>query len=115
MLASMAEFARYLNVSEKALNHWAVGRNKPSYANAVKICVKLNDYSLLDLLGYQPDSVDEVSIDFLPPEIRDRLRLALLDLAKAFRTRSIQPDSPAAAELSISTLKKYGFTVTKIE
>lgn len=114
-LAPMAEFARYLETSDKSLNHWANGRNKPSYTSAVKICIKLHDYSLLDLLGYDAKSVDEVSIDFLPPELRDRLRLALLDLATTSRTRSIHPDSPEAIELSVATLKRYGFTVTKIE
>lgn len=113
--ASMAEFARHLDVGKNSLNHWVNGHRRPSYASSVKICVRLHDYSLLDLLGYTAEAPDEASIDFLPPALRDPFRLALIELATTFRNRSIYPDSPEAGDLARSTLKRFGFTVTEIE
>lgn len=112
--APLKAFARFLRVSDKSLNHWMGGRNRPSYSMAVKICTQLNDYSLLDLLEFELSDV-EASIDFLPSDMRERLRLALLEIGETLITRSIQPESTEAAEISTSVLKKYGFRVTEIE
>lgn len=113
-LSSMAEFARYLGVGDKALNTWVNGRNNPSFKKAIQICEKLNDFSLLEMLGYSMPESDKSPLDSLPPEIRGKLISALDELEVTLRTRSIQPDSAEGVEISISVLKKHGFNINAI-
>jgi len=112
---SMAEFARYLDVGDKALNTWVNGRNNPSYRKAIQIAKKLDDYSLLDILGYPRPVSSEIPFDSLPSELRERLRAALGEIEETLKTRAIQPDSPEGSAISESVLKKFGFTVSSIE
>lgn len=114
-ISSMAEFARYLDVGDKALNTWVNGRNNPSYRKAIQIAKKLDDYSLLDILGYPRPVSSDVPFDSLPADLRDRLRAALGEIEETLKTRSIQPDSPEGSAISESVLRKFGFTVSSIE
>lgn len=112
-LNSMAEFARFLGVGDKALNTWMNGRNNPSYKKALIICERLDDFSLIDLLGYpRPASgVSDVPIDSLPPQLQEKLSAALEEIEQTLKTRSIQPDTPEGLEISLSVLQKFGFSV----
>ncbi len=110
-LASMAEFARYLEVGDKALNTWINGRNNPSYKKAVQICKKLGDFSLLEVLGY----AQEISLSSLPPELQALLRSALLEIEQALKRAGAQADSMEALEISKTILKKHGFSIDSIE
>lgn len=114
-LNSMAEFSRFLGVGDKAMNTWVNGRNNPSYKTAIKICSRLNDYTLLDLLGYPRPESESIPLASLPPELRERLRSALLEIEATLKERSIQPDSPAGAVISASVLQKFGFIINSME
>jgi len=105
VLASMAEFARFLDVGEKALNTWINGRNNPSYKTVLKICKKLGDYTLLELLGYQRQSIP---FDFLPPEFLARLQSIDSEIKNTLRERAITEYSSEAEEVALEILEKYG-------
>ena len=113
-LASLAEFARYLEVGDKSLNTWIKGRNNPTYKTAVKICKKLNDFSLLGILGYsQPDGVFIPAS--LPSELQERLRLALGEISTTIKAKSLDPESDEALKLTSSILERYGLaTISSI-
>ncbi len=109
-VSSMAEFARFLGVGDKALNTWVNGRNNPSYKKALLICKTLDDYSLLDLLGYPRPALESriSSFRFLPSDLQERFISALDEIEETLKTRSIQPDSEEGREISSSVLKKFG-------
>lgn len=108
-LNSMAEFSRYLGVGDKALNTWVNGRNNPSYKKALQVCKKLNDYSLLKILGYQQPDYSPASLDSLPEELRNNLERALGEIRETFKSNDIESDSSEAETLSVEILKKHGF------
>jgi len=110
-LASMAEFARYLDVGDKALNTWINGRNNPSYENALKICQKTNDFSLLDILGYSHPDSSPVQFSSLPPEFVKLLEEIDLEIAKTFRERGITEYSTEAESIAREIMEKYGANV----
>ena len=106
---SMAEFARFLGVGDKALNTWFNGRNNPSYHKALQVCDRLNDYSLLDLLGYKrPESVEE-QFDVLSYEIKSSFSHAIREILETFKEEDMISDNIAAESLAKSILKKHGF------
>lgn len=114
---SLDEFAEYLGISQGYLSQLMNGARKGMGRNtAIVICQKLNDYSLLDILGYTRPQPEEIPIPFssLPPELQSLLRSALLEIEQTLRTRSIQPDSPEGLEISISIMRKYGFSFNSI-
>lgn len=112
-LNSMAEFARYLEVGDKALNTWVNGRNNPSYRKAVQISQKLNDFTLLDLLGYPRPAIhsESISLESLSDELRSRLKSALLEIRETVNEKSLDPESSEAKTISEEVLKKHGFIV----
>jgi transcriptional regulator with XRE-family HTH domain len=87
---SEAKFAVYLGVGKEALNHWLNGRNNPNYKSALKIAQALNDYEILEILGYElPEQVmitDEqlaplaALIMQFPEEVRPRIRQIMVDV-----------------------------------
>lgn len=106
---SMAEFARFLGVGEKALNTWFNGRNNPSFQKALQVCDRLNDYSLLELLGYKrPESVEE-QVKSLSYEIKSTFELAVREILVTFNEREITSDINVAESIAEEILKKYGF------
>lgn len=112
---SVEEFAKRLNISQGYLSQLLNGTRKGvGYKTALRISEKLNDYTLLDILGYKRPDTESIPLSSLPPELRERLRVALLEIEQTFKTRSIQPDSPEGLEISVSVLKKHGFTISDI-
>jgi len=110
-IASLAEFARYLNVGDKALNTWINGRNNPSYKKAIQICEVLGDYSLLDILGYRK----ELPISSLPPELQSLLHEAVLEIEQALKEAGVQATSEEALKISMEILKKHGLSIESFE
>jgi len=112
-LTPLAEFARFLEVGDKALSTWLNGRNNPSYKTAVKICKKLGDYSLLEILGYSPPVLDPKPLPFssLPPEFIKLLEEIDLEIAKTFRERGITEYSAEAESIAREIMEKYGANV----
>ena len=49
---SITEFGDYLGKTQPTISAYMNGTRKPSYESALEICRRLDDYSLLDILGY---------------------------------------------------------------
>lgn len=65
--SNYSNFARFLGISVNVYSQWRIGNNLPSYKNAVAIAEKLNDYSIMDILGYErPDVGGSVSLEAFP-------------------------------------------------
>jgi len=112
---SVEEFAKTLKISQGYLSQLLNGtRMGVGYKTAARICETLNDHTLLDILGYPRLEIETVPLSSLPPELRERLREALLEIERTLKTRSIQPDSPEGLEISVSVLKKFGFSINDI-
>ncbi|MAT45334.1 MAG: hypothetical protein CL609_23645 [Anaerolineaceae bacterium] len=114
-LSSMAEFARYLGVGDKALNTWVNGRNNPSYKKAVQICEKLNDFSLLEMLGYSIPESERSPLDSLPPDFRLRLEAASAEVERVLEERGLTGESPEAESIVIEIFEHFGFKYTNTE
>ncbi len=116
--APLDKFAEYLGISQSYLSQLMNGDSKSVGKNtAFVICQKMNDYSLLDILGYarpQPSELP-IPISSLPPELQDLLRSAVLEIEQALKNAGAQADSKEALAISISILKKHGFSIDSIE
>lgn len=114
-LPFVKEWAVVLNVNDKSLSQWMNGTRLIPQDKAYIICEKTEDYSLLEILDYPMPSSRAVPLESLPPELRERLRDALVEISETIRKRAINTESDMAAELSKDILEKYGFTVNSIE
>lgn len=115
---SLDQFADYLGISQGYLSQLMNGARKGMGRNtALVICQKLNDYSLLDILGYARPQPDEMPVPFsaLPPELQSLLRSALLEIDQALKSAGAQADSAEALRISTEILKKHGLAVESVE
>ncbi len=116
--ASLDVFANFLGISRGYLSQLMNGDKKSVGRNtAIVICQKMNDFTLLDLLGYarpQPSELP-IPISSLPPELQDLLRAATVEIEQALKNAGAQADSKEALKISISILKKHGFSIDSIE
>ena len=107
---TIGDFAAYLTVGEAALGHWMNGRRDPSFPNAKIICEKLNDNSLLIILGFNQISDDTLAS--FPSDIRERLTRAKIEIEKFLIQNETSPDSPEAIQKVTEILGLYGIGVT---
>ena len=108
-------FAAYLGISQPYLSLIMTGSRKTiGMKTAVKIAKKLNDYSILELLGYDHPQ-ESVPFSSLPPDLIELLQNVDLEIAKTFRERAIDKYSPEAESVAREILEKYGLksTLTK--
>jgi transcriptional regulator with XRE-family HTH domain len=111
--ASILEFSEYLDMSQSYVSQIMNStRETIGMKTAVKIANKLQDNSILDILGYSklPSDSSNIPFDSLPPQLQEKLSGALEEIEQTLKTRSIQPDSPEGLEISVSVLKKFGFS-----
>jgi transcriptional regulator with XRE-family HTH domain len=109
-MASISEFAEYLNMSQSYVSHIMNDvRNSIGLKTAVKIANKLGDDSIYKILGYEMPETQEDLIDSLPAALKSDLRSALLEIRETFKEREITSSSEGAEELAESILKKHGF------
>ncbi len=111
---SLDQFADYLGISQGYLSQLMNGARKGmGRATAIVICQKLNDYSLLDILGYARPQPEEIPVPFssLPPELQSLLRAALLEIDQALKAAGAQASSAEALRISTEILKKHGLTI----
>jgi transcriptional regulator with XRE-family HTH domain len=112
--ASILEFSEYLDMSQSYVSQIMNStRETIGMKTAVKIADKLQDNSILDILGYSklPSDSANIPFDSLPPQLQEKLSAALEEIERTLKTRSIQPDSPEGLEISLSVLQKFGFSV----
>ncbi len=104
-------FAAYLGISQPYLSLIMTGSRKTiGMKTAVKIANKLNDYSILDLLGYERP-LESVPFSSLPPEFVKLLEEIDLEIAKTFRDRGITEYSAEAESIAREIMEKYGARV----
>lgn len=102
---TIGEFSEYLQVSEAALGHWMNGRRDPAFSNAYGICEKLQDYTLLELLGFK--RVDQLVFDFMPENMKTRFINAKNEIITKFNEHQYLPDSKQGIQMVRETFAKY--------
>lgn len=104
-LMTLKDFAEILGISRPYLSLILKGeRTTLSEEVAQNIARALDDYSLLDLLGYQrpPDS-------YLPDPIKDRWEAAIKEIAEVFdRTAIYTSEDERALETARKILAEHG-------
>jgi len=105
---SVTEFGEFLEKSQPTISAYLNGTRKPSFQSALAICKKLDDYSLLDILGYARPDQGSVPFESLPPELVSLLKSIDLEIEKTLRERGISKNSPEAESVSREILSKYG-------
>ena len=109
-------FARYLEVGQSGLASWMSGNGAPGGEDLLSIANKLGP-EIYDVIGMPRPSAEAqrltVSINTLPPDIRDNLTRAVTEMDAAFRQERLRPDSADARRLAIEILAKWGFRYTK--
>ena len=103
---TQAKFAKLLHLSPGYLNYLLEGRRTSvTFHAAIFVADLLNDYEILDILGFEhPVSSDE----FFPPDIRS----ALDDARSKIKALGVAGDSPEAVEIITDALKKVGYALT---
>lgn len=90
--------------------------NKGNVPSDHEVIDKLVNYfgpEVLEVLGLPLPETNP--LDQLPSDFRERLTTAMLEIAHELNARSLDTESPEAAELARSILSKYGFTVNSID
>jgi len=110
---SLDVFAAHLQISRGYLSQLLNGtKNSMGRHTAVAIAEKLNDYSLLDILGYSRPEPKPVPFSSLPPEFIKLLEEIDLEIAKTFRERGITEYSAEAESIAREIMEKYGARLT---
>lgn len=105
--STVEAFAQFLGVSKGYMSGLMNGKKtQVSPALAFVIASRLDDYEILDILGYaRPDGIFIPSS--LPSDLRERLRLALDEISSTIRQKSLDPESDEAIALVSETFAKY--------
>lgn len=112
--ASISEFAKFLGLSQGYASQLMNGtRTGMSMKAAQKVCEKLNDWSLYDLLGYKKDN--ETNLDYLPESFRNRLEAASAEVERVLSERGLTGESPEAESIVIEIFEHFGFKYTDTE
>jgi transcriptional regulator with XRE-family HTH domain len=112
--SSLDEFAKVLQISRGYLSQILNGdRETIGMKSAILIANRLNDHSILDILGYskQDFSSQSIPLESLSEDLRSRLKSALLEIRETVNEKSLDPESPEAKLISEEVLKKHGFIV----
>jgi transcriptional regulator with XRE-family HTH domain len=116
---TVTEFGRRVGVSQASISSWQHETRLPSREAALRVAKALNDYSILDLLGYTRPLEIQLStsfpqLDFLPPELSESLRSALLEIENELSTMGVLPGSKDAEEIAMVILSRHGWTRDKV-
>lgn len=108
---SVTDFAEILGKSQATISTWLNGTRKPNYQNAVDIATKLQDPSILSVLGYRPPS----GHSSLPEDFRRRLDAAEEEANRILEERGLTGEMPEAETIVISIFEKWGFKYVSTE
>lgn len=109
---SAASFAREIGFTPQTLSSWM---NKGAVPRDPEVIEKLLAYFGIEVLDIVGLPAGGNPLDQLPSELRSRFTTAMLEIAHELNARSLDPESPEAAEISRSILSKYGLIVNSIE
>ena len=109
---SYYSFARYLQVSQSGLSQWMTGGSAPGGEDLLNLASKLGP-EIYDVLGLpRPNAeVQRMTVSFasLPPDIRQRLANAIIEVDESLRQQRLRPDAPEARQIVLNILAKWGF------
>lgn len=112
--SSLSDFALECKVSPQVMSNWYLGKLKrrplpDTYLPLIDF-YGIEVYEALNLPIPENNPLDQ-----LPPEYRERLTTAVLEIAHELNARSLDSESPEAEEISRKILSKYGFTVNSVD
>jgi transcriptional regulator with XRE-family HTH domain len=105
-------FARYLEVSQSGLSAWMTGGGVPGGDDLIALAAKLGP-EVYDVLGLPRPSaeIQQVTVSFasLPPDLRQRLSSAIVEVDQTLRQQRLRPEDAAARPIVLAVLRKWGF------
>lgn len=105
---SISRYARdVIGVTPQLFSEWMNRGKKPDRKNILKLAEKLGP-RVYDVLGLPRPPVD-ISLNALPPAMREALLAATAELAEIFTSNKIDPASLEGEALTISVMEKHGF------
>lgn len=108
----LGEFAEYIGMKRSRFGNYYNGlRERMDYQTALQISQQLGDFELLDILGYERPSAEDLLAEF-PPEWQDRLLAAINEYRSALVSRGIDKDSPEAEEIIKAAFERQGLNPT---
>jgi len=110
---SAAAYAREIGFEPQNLSDWMNRGSNPKDHETIRKLVAYFGPVIYEVLGLPEPEINP--LDQLPSDLRTRLTKAMLEIAHELNARSIDTESPEAAEISRSILSKYGLTVSSIE
>jgi len=112
---SQKAFADYLGIDRVVFNRYINGKRKDiNYRNAMQIARRVGDYEILDILGYERPSDDDLLKDF-PDELRESIVSALNDARSELVSKEITEGTSEAREIIITAFAKHGLSINVIE
>lgn len=110
--SSLDRFADHIGISRGYLSQLLNGyKTTIAKKTAIQISERLNDYSLLDILGYARPEPKPVPFSSLPPDFIKLLEEIDREIAKTFRERGITEYSEEAEQVAREIMEKYGARV----
>ena len=103
---SIEAFAEYLGVTAPYLIQIMNGRKpKIRKGTALMICDRLQDYSLLDILGYERP--EPVPMESVPPAIRSSIEAAAAEIQAEYDRLGITHVDDNALKIALRILEKH--------
>lgn len=109
------EFANYLGIDRVTFNrHYNGTVKRMELSTALKYAKKLNDFEILDILGYERPSEDDLLSGF-PPDIREALSASLSEARSELVRRGMTEGSAEALSIINTAFAKHGLKINFIE
>lgn len=104
--STVERFAEYLGVTGSYILQMMSGRKKSiRKGTALMICDRLNDYSLMDILGYERPEPEP--IESVPPVIRSQIDAAAAEIQAEFDRLNISHLDDEALGIALRILEKH--------
>ena len=108
--STVQKFADFLGIGRPYLTMLMNGkRTSVSYPTALMISERLDDYTLLDLLGYARPTPKEITYDQLPPTYAIALKESMNEI-NTLVAAGLDPHTPQGEQTIIQTFEKHGIT-----
>jgi transcriptional regulator with XRE-family HTH domain len=103
---TITSFGEYLGLSQPTISAYMRGTRTPSKETAKQIAERLNNFKILDILGYSRPSSD--SLAQLPPILRAKVEAALIEINSIYQARGIEINSAEAEAIADSVFSRIG-------
>jgi len=101
---SLTKFSEILGFSKAYLSYLMDGkRNSMAYHTAVYVAKTLQDYEIMEILGYDNDGISEDPLSKLSPGLRKTVSSVMQDC----KAKGIALDSPEAEKLLVSAIMEF--------